>query len=523
MLQSFDSRHEVKIDWIAEIGMCDEVQVVIGARNGVIGTEWLGKVLKLKIEIVDGQPVKIIDRNNRVLIYATQLDGMPFIHVSQVMDLCCRGGLTITDHLAELKVHGLSQVGNADCTTAKMMRDMWMERELILCDSEEELFELFTKNGITERQECWIPSETLRDIHDEGEIRTSKIHFRVPSEFIRRANARREKFTDQRMLVIRCNDGLLPEAKDIFLGNGRTRELETLNVVYDRHAKSLLADQNLIFEEIAEQKLTIGPEFSRVMPNRRFKLVDNGKILQRGSLQSNGARMEYLDDYGPRSNLDPYHFARDLDEHGSYEEVLMRLHNYLVFKNADKRVSELGLSDTNELKPEVVRDIHEEVMNSVMWTENNAIAFLEFEDRVAEQFNINLAQLKLEHPLKLVKLNKERLVDIEMHAQDMLYCKLACEPKSEEEAELSRELLNLILSTQKKNLQVCNGGSQELLDDHRAVREEMAEVVSLHAARSAMLERIMDLQDGIAAKIEMTGEEFDQLAEIQKRVHSRRV
>ena len=51
----------------------------------------------------------------------------------------------------------------------------------------------------------------------------------------------------------------------------------------------------------------------------------------------------------------------------------------------------------------------------------------------------------------------------------------------------------------------------------------MAEVVSLHAARRAMLERIMDLQDAIEAKIEMTGEEFDQLAEIQKRVHSRRV
>ena len=86
------------------------------------------------------------------------------------------------------------------------------------------------------------------------------------------------------------------------------------------------------------------------MPNRRFKLMDTGKILQRGSLQSNSARMEYLDDYGPRSNLDPHHFARDLDEHGLYEEVLMRLHNYLVFKNADKRVSELGLSDTNETR-----------------------------------------------------------------------------------------------------------------------------------------------------------------------------
>jgi len=42
----------------------------------------------------------------------------------------------------------------------------------------------------------------------------------------------------------------------------------------------------------------------------------------------------------------------------------------------------------------------------------------------------------------------------------------------------------------------------------------MAEVVSLHAARRAMLEKIMDLQDAIGAKIEMTGEDFDQLAEI---------
>jgi hypothetical protein len=35
----------------------------------------------------------------------------------------------------------------------------------------------------------------------------------------------------------------------------------------------------------------------------------------------------------------------------------------------------------------------------------------------------------------------------------------------------------------------------------------------------------MDLRDAIGAKIEseMTGEEFDPLAEIQKRVHSRRV
>jgi hypothetical protein len=522
-LQSFDSRHEATIDWIGRIGMCDEVQVVIGARNGVIGTEWLGKVLKLKIEIIDGQPVKIIDRNNRVLIYATQIDGMPFIHVSQVMDLCCRGGLTITDHLSELKAHGLTQTGHADCTTAKMMRDLWMERELILCDSDEELFELFTRNGITERQECWIPSETLRNIHEDGEERTAKTNFRIPSEFVRRTIARRDRFTDQRTMVITVNDGILSEARDIFSGNGRTREHETLNVLYDRHAKLLLEDQDLIFEEFAEKKLTIGPEFSRVMPNRRFKLVDYEKILQRGNLQSNSARMEYLDDYGPRSNLDPHHFARDLDEHGSYEDVLMRLHNYLVFKHADRRISELGLSDTNELKADVVRDIHEEVMNSVMWTENNAIAFLEFEDRVADQFNMNLAQLKLEHPLKLLKLNKDRIIRIEMQAQDMLHRKLACEPVSEDEAELSRELLELVLSTQMKNLQVCNGGSQELLDDHREVRKKMAEVVSLHAARRAMLERIMDLQDEIGAKIEMTGEEFDQLAEIQKRVHSRMV
>jgi DNA repair ATPase RecN len=100
---------------------------------------------------------------------------------------------------------------------------------------------------------------------------------------------------------------------------------------------------------------------------------------------------------------------------------------------------------------------------------------------------------------------------------------LASKPKSEKDAELSSELLSLILSSQKKNLKACNGGSEEMLNDHKDVREKMTEVVELHAARHAMLERIMDLQDAIGAKIEMNGDDFDQLAEIQKRIHSRRV
>ena len=194
-----------------------------------------------------------------------------------------------------------------------------------------------------------------------------------------------------------------------------------------------------------------------------------------------------------------------------------------MFKNADRRVAELKLTDTNELKPEVVREIHEEVMNSVMWTENNAIAFLEFEDRIADQFMLNLAQLKTEHALKLLKLSKDRIVRLEMEEQDRILHKIATEPKSEEDAELSRELLNLILSSQKKNLTTCNGGSPELLNDHKDVRVKMDEVVQLHAVRRAMLERIMDLQDEIGAKIDMTGDDFDQLAEIQTRIHSRRV
>jgi len=64
MLQSFVDGHEVKIDWVGKIGLCDDVCVVVGARNGIIGGEWLRTVLKLRVEIVNGQPLKIIDRNN---------------------------------------------------------------------------------------------------------------------------------------------------------------------------------------------------------------------------------------------------------------------------------------------------------------------------------------------------------------------------------------------------------------------------------------------------------------------------
>jgi hypothetical protein len=522
-LQSFDSRHEAKIDWTGTIGMCEEVQVVVGARNGIIGIEWLRRDLKLKIEWDIGQPLKIIDRNNRVLIYAEEFDGMPFIHVSQVMDLCCRAGLTVSDHLAELKVKSLSQTEYADCTTAKMMRDAWMERELILSNSDEELFETFTKNQITERQECWIHSETLRARYEPEEATNAKVCFRIPSEFVRRVLVRNEKFTRQRMRVIRVNDGILDEARTIITSNGRTRELETLKIVYNRHAEELLARDELIFEEDAREDLTIGPEFNRVMPNRRFKLVDVRNLLKRGSLYSPSVFMEYKDDYGPRSNLDPHQFGQDTDEGGSYEEVLLRLHNYLVFKNADRRVAEMKLTDTNELQPEVVKEIHEEVMNSVSWTENNAIAFLEFEDRIADQFKLNLEKLKTQHALTLLRLNKDRLVQLEEEEQDKMSSKLASEPMSEEDAELSSELLKLILSSQKKNLKACNGGSEEMLNDHKDVREKMTEIVELHASRRAMLERIMELQDTIGAKLEMTGDDFDQLAEIQTRIHSRRV
>ena len=111
---------------------------------------------------------------------------------------------------------------------------------MILSNSDEQLFESFTKNQITERQECWIHSETIRARYEPEEARNAKVCFRIPSEFVRRALARNEKFANQRLRVIRCNDGILEEARTIITSNGRVRELETLKVVYNRHAEALL-------------------------------------------------------------------------------------------------------------------------------------------------------------------------------------------------------------------------------------------------------------------------------------------
>jgi hypothetical protein len=327
------------------------------------------------------------------------------------------------------------------------------------------------------------------------------------------------------MTVIKVNDGLVPEASQIITGNGHVRRIETLNSIYNRYANLLLNDQHIILEDHIEKALNIG-QFDRVMPNRRFRLTDFQKTLQRGNLQSEGIGFEYIHDYGPRSNSDPLMFGKELDEKGSYETVLLRLHNFLVFKSAVKRVGELKLCDTNELESEVIKEIHEEVMNDMMWTENNAIAFLHLEHEITATLGLDLATVRTVHPLTLLRLHSKSIIRKESNTQDELRLKLASEPKSEYDAELSRELLELILSTQMKSLaeaEHTGRASSELIDDHKKIRERMTEVVGLHAARSRMLERIMELQDEIETMIEMTGEEFDQLAEIQVRIHNRRV